>query len=99
MYVAWKSGQMPGSSRYGSIPGNGLGIAHPSVAPIGSSRRDYRLSDPGLQDRWDADRAVGLLVVFQQRDQAAADGDRGAVEGVGEDRAFLARLAVADAET
>src|SRR5918997_957095 len=30
----------------------------------------------------DPDRAVGLLVVFEQGDDGAADGDGGAVEGV-----------------
>src|SRR5438045_3387528 len=34
MNRAWKSGQKPWLSRYGSTPGNGLGMTNPPFCPI-----------------------------------------------------------------
>ena len=42
------------------------------------------------------DRAIGLLVVFQDGHQGPADGDRGAVERMDQLRSFLARVFVAN---
>ena len=44
------------------------------------------------------DAAVGLLIVFQHRDHAAADGDRRAVERVDEVRPFFALVLEANAQ-
>src|SRR5262245_15747731 len=49
---------------------------------------DFRFADPGTQDVRDDDAAVGLLVVFEDRDQSAGTGDGGAVEGMCELRSF-----------
>ena len=38
----------------------------------------------GGEDLWQGDRAVGFLAVLQHRDQGAADGEAGAVQGVDE---------------
>ena len=36
----------------------------------------------GTQGSWDYDRAVGLLIIFQNCDPSATDGETGAVERV-----------------
>src|SRR5207248_2603229 len=63
-----------------------------------SARADAVLTDPAAQHLGHEDRAVGLLIVFQEGDQRPADGDRGAVERVDEVRPLLPRYLAADAE-
>src|SRR4051794_31908370 len=59
---------------------------------LGGGGGDHLRCAEGMQDGRDLDRPVLLLVVLEDRDDRAADGDRGAVERG--DRLGLARLAL-----
>src|SRR5436189_55920 len=61
-------------------------------------RPDAFLAHPRLEDLWNLDGAVGLLVVLQDGQDGPGDGDRGAVERVDEARPLLTWRPVADVE-
>src|SRR5207249_1727281 len=62
------------------------------------SRNDAVLADPLPQHFGDHDRAIGFLVVFQDRKDGSCDGDGRAVERMDESRPFLSGRLVADVE-
>ncbi len=47
-------------------------------------RQPRLAAEPGVERLGQVDRSVGLLAVLQDRDQAAADGEAGAVQRVDE---------------
>ena len=70
--------------------------ADPTVAVSAWFAFDFVFADPRSQHLRYEHRAVGLLVVLEDRDDRARAGDGGAVERVDELRALLAARTVAD---